>query len=46
MKNTTGQERLSAMALINIERNITIDFDEIVTEFVKKNGTRKRHFSR
>jgi hypothetical protein len=40
-----NQERLSALALIHIERNITIDVDEIVTKFVMKNETRKSQFS-
>ena len=45
LRNTTGQERLSALALVHVERDILIDTDAIVTEFVAKNGTRKRQFS-
>jgi hypothetical protein len=39
------QERLSALALIHIEKDITIDIDKIVAKFVMKNETRKRQFS-
>jgi hypothetical protein len=39
------QERLSALALIHIEKDITIDIDKIIAKFVMKNETRKRQFS-
>ena len=45
LRNTIGQERLSALALVHVERDILIDTDAIVTEFVAKNGTRKKQFS-
>jgi hypothetical protein len=45
LRNTIGQARLSALALVHIERDILIDTDAIVTEFVAKNGTRKKQFS-
>ncbi|CAF4162315.1 unnamed protein product, partial [Rotaria sordida] len=44
IRNTTGQERLSSLALINIERSFDIDLDLIVTEFVSKNKERKKIF--
>ena len=45
LRSTMDQERLSALALIHIEKDITIDIDKIVAKFVMKNETRKRHFS-
>ncbi len=39
------QERLSALALIHIEKDITIDIDKIIAKFVMKNETRTRQFS-
>ena len=42
--NTTGQERLSSLSLINIERSFDIDLDAIVNEFVSKNSERKKIF--
>ncbi|CAF3969054.1 unnamed protein product [Rotaria sp. Silwood1] len=42
IRNTTGQERLSSLALINIERSFDIDLDLIVTEFVSKNNEKKK----
>ena len=44
IRNTTGQERLSSLALINIERSFDIDLDLITTEFVSKNKERKEYF--
>jgi len=44
IRNTTGQERLSNLSLINIERSFAIDLDAIVTEFVSKKQDRKKIF--
>ena len=41
LRNTTGQERLSNLSLINIERTFDINLDAIVTEFVSKKHDRK-----
>ena len=37
LRTTTGEDRLSALALLNIEREFEIDYDEIVKEFVAVN---------
>ncbi|CAF2396334.1 unnamed protein product [Rotaria sp. Silwood2] len=34
LRTTTGEDCLSALALLNIEREFEIDYDEIVKEFV------------
>jgi hypothetical protein len=39
-----GEERLSGIALLNIERNIEINFDQIVTDFIVKKDIRKTIF--
>ncbi|CAF4273916.1 unnamed protein product [Rotaria sp. Silwood2] len=44
IRNTTGQERLSSLSLINIERSFDIDLDTIANEFVSKNKERKKYF--
>ena len=44
LRNTTDQERLSSLALINIEKDYQIDTDEIATDFVSKKDERKRIF--
>ena len=44
IRNTTGQERLSNLSLINIERSFDINLDAIVTEFVSKKQDRKKIF--
>jgi hypothetical protein len=44
IRTRTGQERLSSLALINIERDFEIDLDVIVNEFISKNKERKKIF--
>ncbi|CAF1482948.1 unnamed protein product [Rotaria sordida] len=44
LRNTTGQERLSSLALINIEKDYRIDIDTVATDFVPKKDERKRIF--
>ena len=45
IRNTTGQERLSSLSLINIERSfIDIALDTIANDFVLKNNERKNIF--
>jgi hypothetical protein len=39
-----GQERLSGIALLNIERNFEINLDQIVTDFIVKKDIRKTIF--
>ena len=39
-----GQERLSGIALLNIERNFEINLDQIVTDFIVKKYIRKTIF--
>jgi len=41
LRNSTGQERLSGLALINIERDYQVDIDQVVKEFVAKKQGRK-----
>ncbi len=36
IRNTTGRERLTCLALINIEKDYQIDIDAIVADFVSK----------
>ena len=36
-----GEERLSGIALLNIERNFEINLDQIVTDFIVKKDIRK-----
>lgn len=33
MRNTTGQERLSIMAILHIEKTFKINFDSIIDQF-------------
>jgi len=44
LRNTTGQERLTSLALINIEKDYQIDIDAIVTDFVSKKMKEKEYF--
>jgi hypothetical protein len=44
IRNTTGQERLTCLALINIEKDYQIDIDASVADFVSKKDERKRIF--
>jgi hypothetical protein len=44
LRNTTGQERLTCLALTNIEKDFQIDIDAIVADFVSKNDERKKIF--
>ncbi len=39
-----GEERLSGIALLNIERNFEINLDEIVTDFIVKKDIKKTIF--
>jgi hypothetical protein len=39
-----GEERLSGIALLNIERNFEINLDQIVTDFIVKKDIRKTIF--
>ena len=39
-----GKERLSGIALLNIERNFEINLDQIVTDFIVKKDIRKTIF--
>ncbi|CAF4875906.1 unnamed protein product, partial [Rotaria socialis] len=41
LRSTTGEDRLSGLALLNIEREAEIDYDEIIKEFVSAKCTRK-----
>ena len=41
LRNTTGQERLSSLPLINIEKDYQIDIDAFATDFVLKKDERK-----
>lgn len=41
LRNTTGQVRLSGLALLNIEREFSINYEEIVKEFVVAKNRRK-----
>ncbi|CAF2990658.1 unnamed protein product [Rotaria sp. Silwood2] len=42
IRNTTGQERLTSLALINAEKEYQIDTDAIVTDFISKKDERKK----
>ena len=44
IRNTIGQERLTCLALINIEKDYQIDIDAVVADFVSKKDERKRIF--
>lgn len=39
-----GQERLSSLALINIERSFEIELDAIVNEFISKGTEIQKYF--
>jgi len=39
-----GEERLSDIAVLNIERNFEINLDQIVTDFIVKKDIRKAIF--
>lgn len=41
LRSTTSEDRLSGLALLNIEREVEIDYDEIVKEFTSAKSTRK-----
>ncbi len=41
LRSTTGEDRLSGLALLNIEREVEIDYDEIIKEFISAKNTRK-----
>ncbi len=41
LRNTTGQDRLSGLALLNIEREFQIDYDEVIKGFVAAKNKRK-----
>jgi len=44
LRNTTGQGRLSGVAVLNIEHEFPIDYDEIIKEFVASKDKRKKIF--
>ncbi|CAF3901627.1 unnamed protein product [Rotaria sordida] len=44
LRNSMGEERLSGIALLNIERNFEINLDQIVTDFIVKKDIRKTIF--
>jgi len=44
LRHSMGEERLSGIALLNIERNFEINLDEIVTDFIVKKDIRKTIF--
>jgi len=44
LRNSMGEERLSGMALLNIERNFEINIDQIVSDFIVKKDERKTIF--
>jgi hypothetical protein len=39
-----GQERLSGLALLNIEKDFEINMDQLVRDFIAKKKTRKLIF--
>lgn len=43
-RNTTGQERLSSLALLAVERDISVDIDKIINEF-DISHKRRLHFT-
>jgi hypothetical protein len=44
LRNSMVQERLSGIALLNIERNFEINLDQIVSDFIVKKDIRKTIF--
>lgn len=44
LRNTTGQERLSGLALLHIERGITLNIESTMTEFISSKEGRKTIF--
>jgi hypothetical protein len=44
LRNSMGEERLSGIALLNIERNFEINLDQIVTDFIVKKDIKKTKF--
>jgi hypothetical protein len=44
LRNTIGQERLTCLALINIEKDFEIDIDAMASDLVSKKDKRKRIF--
>ena len=44
LRNTMGEERLSGLALLNIERDFEIDINQIVTDFIVRKDGRKLIF--
>ncbi len=43
LRNTRGQDRLSGFTLLNMERDVQIDYDEIVKRFSGANNQKKNH---
>jgi hypothetical protein len=41
LRNSIGQDRLSGIAILNIEKDFEINIDKIVTDFVAKKDGRK-----
>jgi len=44
LRNTMGQERLSGIALFNIEKNVEINMEQILTDFIAQKDSRKTIF--
>jgi hypothetical protein len=44
LRNATGQERLSGLALLHIERDITLNIESTMTEFISRKEGRKTVF--
>ena len=44
LRNTMGQERLSGIALLNIEKNVEINMEQILTDFIAQKDSRKTIF--
>ncbi len=44
LRNSTGQERLSGIALLNIEKDFEINMEQILTNFIAKKDARKMIF--
>ncbi len=44
LRNTLNQELISLLALIHIEKSITVNTDEVLTRFLTKGDSRKTQF--
>ena len=43
LRYTTKEDRLNGLALLYVHRNLNIDFEHVIDEFLRKN--RKLHFN-